>query len=133
MADLITAYNEKNDTARTAGEALTGGTMGCVKVSDGLIYKAVDSAGYIMVGVIPADYDSGDKAVLVRPSRALVKNSSNNAVAYGHIGTLCYAETEKIVATSTTTSLIAGRIIDVTTNGVIVDFTQKSTDVASAT
>lgn len=131
---LVTAASDLPYISRNAGEALTAGVMGAVKVADGEIYKVTDVAGLIMCGVIQNGAVENAKATLLFPC-AWVANSGTNAIAYGNIGTLAYCVTDQIVAVTagSTYNLVAGRILDVdATKGVLVDFAQKTADAASA-
>ena len=130
----ITALSNIPYLTRLAGEALTAGELGCIKVSDGKIYKAVDSTGYIACGLVEESADSGANATLTFPV-CWIDNSSTNALGIANLGTLAYAEDETTVSTNAANGdLIVGKLLSVDSSlGALVDLNIKATDVASAT
>lgn len=109
----------------TTGEAFTEKEVLAVVKTDGLAYNAVaNTANCKVVGVNFDAYASGAVGVF-RKGTFRFTNSTANPIAAKDIGSLAEVETSKIVrvaGTSTwTTPVYAGTIIDVDSNGVMVD------------
>ena len=124
-----------NSSRVTAGEAIaTQGHMIALKQSDGKAYKATDAAGYRVIGINDDKVASGAKFT-VKGGKWLVKNSTTAALTQKDIGGLAYVEDSETVTTNAgaDTNLIAGKIIDVQTEGVWVDFDVQTAAALSAT
>lgn len=106
---------------RTSGEAISAvSVLLAIKTTDGLMYKAADTANMVVVGRNEEAVAISETIVAI-PGKFLVTNSSTYPVTYAHIGSDCYIEDETTVASSGgSNSIVAGTVIDVTSEGVWV-------------
>jgi acyl-[acyl carrier protein]--UDP-N-acetylglucosamine O-acyltransferase len=106
---------------RTSGEAIDAKSiMLGIKTTDGLLYKAADTANMVVVGR-NEEVVAISKPITATPGKFLVTNSSTYPVTYAHIGSDCYIEDETTVASSGgTNSIVAGKVEDVVSAGVWV-------------
>ena len=88
---------------------------------------AADTASTIVLGVGTKEIDNsadGETVSDISTAIHLMDNSGTNAVAKTDIGTLCYVEDACTVAVAAgpTNDVPAGVVVEVTTDGVYVDF-----------
>ncbi len=124
-------------TAHKDGEILVPGVAASTKIYGGGI-TAVNAAGYALpaadavglkvIGKAEEQVDNssganGDKTVEVRRKKAFIfKNSGTNAVTIAHLFTNVYVEDDETVSSSGgTNSIVAGKCLDVTSEGVLVE------------
>lgn len=100
---------------------------------DAEAYKAADSAGYRVIG---RNTEAGTVGgyVTVNADICLCNNSSRTALTQADIGGLCYVEDEETVCgyAGSTNKLVAGKVVDVVTEGVYVDTACQSVASVSA-
>jgi hypothetical protein len=127
-------YDERPSCRVTLGEDVSDTSiLIAIKNSDAEAYKAADSAGYRVIGVNEEAGDEGD-VVVVNQHIVLVKNSATNALTQADIGGLCYVEDEETVCAyaGSTNKLVAGKVVDVVTDGVYVDTASQAVPSVSA-
>ena len=114
------------DVRRVSGEAIDAKSiLLAIKTSDGLMYKAADTAAMVVVGR-NQEVVAISKGITAIPGKFLVDNSETYPVTYAHIGSDCYIEDELTVASSGgSNSIVAGKVIDVETAGVWVAVGQQ--------
>lgn len=88
---------------------------------------ASDTAGLTVLGVgtqYVDNTDDGETVSFISTGIHLMDNSATNAVAKTDIGTLCYVEDADTVAVAAgpTNDIAAGVVVEVTDDGVFVDF-----------
>jgi len=105
---------------RVSGEAIDEKSiLLAIKTTDGLLYKAADTANMVVVGRND-EVVAISKGITAIPGKFLVTNSTAYPVTYAHIGSVCYIEDETTVAASSDQSISAGTVIDVVSEGVWV-------------
>lgn len=118
MADL--QERTVASVTRTTGEAIDEkGILCAILTTDGLVYKAADTANQVVVGRND-ETKAISTTITAYAGYFLLDNSSVYPVTYAHIGSDCYIEDESTVASSSTNSVIAGTVQDVDSNGVWV-------------
>lgn len=100
------------------------GSMVALNAS-GFAVKAVPSATRVR-GVALAEADNstgaaGDKAVDIERGAFLFRNDTTNAVTRAHIGASVYVVDDNTVGSSATSTIVAGKCLDVTPEGVVVE------------
>ena len=88
---------------------------------------ASDTASTTVLGVGTKEIDNTDDGLTVNDISTaihLMDNSATNAVAKTDIGTVCYVEDACTVAVAAgpTNDIVAGVVVEVTSDGVFVDF-----------
>lgn len=91
----------------------------------GFAVKAVTTATRIR-GVALAEADNstgaaGDISVDIERGAFLLRNDTTNAVTRAHIGTNVYVVDDNTVGSSATSTIVAGKCLDVTPEGVVVE------------
>lgn len=104
----------------TAGEDINEkGIMVCIKAGDAEAYKGADTATYKVIGINNGVASEGSDLTAIA-GVFLLDNSGD--VTQAHIGRKVYVEDEKtVVLAVTTNSVVAGIVVDVTSEGVWVD------------
>jgi hypothetical protein len=128
----VVEHKKGADINVTLGEDVsTNAQLIAIKASDEEGYIATDAAGYQIAGVIMEDGDEGDERTC-RQGLWFLGNSSSNALSADDIGSLCYVEDSRTVASTSTYSLVAGTVKDVRDYGVLVDVGVNTATTASA-
>lgn len=91
------------------------------------VLAASDTASLIVLGVGTKEVDNtndGETVDFISTAVHLMDNSATNAVAKTDIGTLCYVEDAATVCViaGATNNIPAGQVVEVTDDGVYVDF-----------
>jgi hypothetical protein len=89
------------------------------------VAPATDAASVTVLGVSTKEVDNtddGETLDFIATSILLMDNSSTAAIDKQDIGLVCYVEDAATVAKTTTNSNVAGVVVEVTSNGVFVDF-----------
>lgn len=125
----------ERDTEKRAGEFLTlplaadtviyGGTL-VAKDANGRLVPASDTAGLRVIGRAAATVDNtdgsaGDLDGTVELGVFFFDNSETNAVDAADVGTMAEVEDDQTVADDSTNHVAAGRVVEVTAEGVWVD------------
>lgn len=108
-----------------AATLLLTGALGAVDAA-GRAVAAANTAGLRVIGRIEEDADNsagaaGDINATIKRGVFRYKNSAVNAVTQAYIGKQVYVEDDVTVATTSTNKVIAGRVIEVTADGVFID------------
>ena len=108
-----------------AATTLYAGTLAALDTS-GNVVPAADTAGLRALGRVEEDVDNsagaaGDLTVHIRRATFRFANSGSAAVDADDKGKICFVEDDNTVAETSTNKVIAGRVIDVDTDGVWVD------------
>lgn len=111
-----------------ASTLVEAGHMGA-KNASGYVIPADDVAGLIVLGRVENTVDNtgganGDERVkILRKNAFLYKNSGTNALTIADIGGNAYVEDSETVtnATGATNDIVAGKILDVVSEGVWVE------------
>ena len=104
----------------TAGDALADGDIVAILASAGTAQRASDATGTCVRGVAKCVRDG---KVEVTNGIFLFKNDATNAVVRKtHVGGACYVKDHEIVdSDGGTNRVVAGLVVDVTSDGVYVD------------
>jgi len=107
----------------TTGEAISEkGLLIAINTADGEAFEASDAASRRVVGVNIDVADSGDTDFVAQRGIFVFDNDGTNPVDQTHIGTDCYVKDNKTVdSDGGTNNVVAGKVIDVTTEGVAVE------------
>lgn len=131
----MAALTAERDTQRVAGRQLSypvlastqifKGSLVGIQASSGFLVPMTAAAGIVAIGKAAANADNssganGDLACLVEPGVYLWANHGTNTLADTDIGAVCYGEDDQTVGNLITTRSVAGRVVDVVTDGVWV-------------
>lgn len=104
-----------------AGAAIFAGTL-VARDAAGTAVPASDTAGLRVLGRAEHDAAAGE-SIQIRRSCFLFANSATNALTAASVGKICYVEDDNTVASTSTNKIAAGRVMEVTAEGVWVDTT----------
>ena len=116
---------EKFQFPVAASTTLYQGAIAALDSSHNLVH-ATDAANRRVVGIVAGEVDNsagsaGDLNAVVETGIFKLANSGTNAVTSAHLGRACFVEDNSIVASSAgTNSVVAGRVVQVDTDGVWV-------------
>jgi hypothetical protein len=104
------------------------GGLGAVD-SAGRAVPAADTAGLRVIGRAESDADNttgaaGDISVNLKRGTYLFANSATAAVDADDVGKICFVEDDETVAETSTHKVKAGRVVEVSSEGVWVDTTE---------
>lgn len=111
QSDPLEVYEDGSQGTLLEGELAVIGT-------DGKVNKASDIRGGLVVGVAKMVREG---MVVVRGGIFLLANDTGNAITRQDRGSVAYVKDENTVAKTTTSSVPAGIVVDVTSDGVWVD------------
>ncbi|MEM8954354.1 MAG: hypothetical protein AAGD22_09410 [Verrucomicrobiota bacterium] len=132
----MAAATEDRDTARRSGNIIPIDVAAATTIYNGTLVAndasgnavpASDAAGLQVQGTATEQADNatgvaGDIQVEVTREPVLMDNSVTNALDKSHVGTDCYVEDDQTVSSSGgTNSIVAGRVLEVTEDGVWID------------
>lgn len=104
-----------------AGAAIFAGTL-VARDASGTAVPASDTAALRVLGRAEHDAVAGE-SIQIRRGCYLFANSATHALTAASVGKLCYVEDDSTVASTSTNKIVAGRVLEVTEDGVWVDTT----------
>ena len=107
-----------NEAIIEAGGTIYAGSLVSVNAS-GKAVASSDTASTVVVGVAQNTVKSGEK-VRIRRGDFVLDNSATAAVESSLIGSDCYVEDDHTVADTATNSIVAGKVLDILDEGVVV-------------
>lgn len=131
----MTAINDDRDTNLRKGDVgyypmaatkIYKGTM--VVFSSGYVTPATKTTSVMCVGVAAETVDNsggnaGDKSIRIMRGVAQLTNDTVSAVNIGDVGKQCYILDNQTVTMDASDTSVAGRVFDVSSSGVWVEFT----------
>lgn len=131
----MTAINDDRDTNLRKGDVgyypmaatkIYKGTM--VVFSSGYVTPATKTTSVMCVGVAAETVDNsggsaGDKSIMIMRGVAQLTNDTVSAVNIGDVGKQCYILDNQTVTMDASDTSVAGRVFDVSSSGVWVEFT----------